>query len=71
MIKHIKRNTDVSGAIRKAQSTFMQAVIFPAIEDARQACAKVDRIPYMPEIVESDQVDYIDSDFASIWEGRA
>ena len=70
MIKHIKRNTDTSGALRKAQSVFLRGVVFPAIEEARQAFQSVERVPYMPEIVEAGTADYMDADFNQMWEGR-
>ena len=71
MIKHIKRNTDTSGALRKAQSVFLRGVVYPAIEEVRQAFQNVERVPYMPEIVEADLFSWsIDEDYAGMWEGR-
>ena len=70
MIKHIKRNTDTSGTIRKAQSVFLRGVVYPAIEEARQAFKNVERVPYMPEIFEAGTTDYMDADFDQMWEGR-
>ena len=70
MIKHIKRNTDASGALRKAQSVFLRGVVYPAIEEARQAFKSVERVPYMPEIIEADIDWSIDEDYAGMWEGR-
>lgn len=72
-MKHAIRNSSAAGrkAVRKAQSTFMQAVVFPAIEEVRQAFAIVERVPYMPEVEESGIQWSIDADYADIWEGRA
>jgi len=71
MIKHIKRNTDTSGALRKAQSVFLRGVVYPAIEEVRQAFQNVERVHYQPEIVESDKISWsIDEDYAGMWEGR-
>lgn len=68
-MKHAIRKS--SKAIRKAQSVFLRGVVFPAIEEARQAFASVERVPYMPEIPEADAINWgIDESYAEIWEGR-
>lgn len=68
-MKHAIRKS--SKAIRKAQSVFLRGVVFPAIEEARQAFLSVERVPYMPEIPEADCVSWsVDEDYAQMWEGR-
>lgn len=66
-MKHAIRKS--SKAIRKAQSVFLRGVVFPAIEEARQAFASVERVPYMPELEECTG-DHYDADYAQMWEGR-
>lgn len=68
-MKHAIRKS--SKAIRKAQSVFLRGVVFPAIEETRQAFANVERVPYMPEIEEAGIECSIDADYAQIWEGRS
>lgn len=68
-MKHAIRKS--SKTIRKAQSVFLRGVVFPAIEEARQAFASVERVPYMPEIPEADSISWgIDEDYVQMWEGR-
>lgn len=74
-MKHAIRNSSAAGrkAVRKAQSTFMQAVVFPAVEEARQAFASVERVQYMPELIPADEQGInwsVDESYAEIWEGR-
>lgn len=71
-MKHAIRNSSAAGrkAVRKAQSIFMQAVVFPAIEETRQAFVSIERVPYMPEVEEAGIEWTIDAAYAEIWEGR-
>lgn len=56
--------------VRRAQSVFMQAVVFPAIEDARQAFASFESLPDMQEI-EDCTGDCMDFEIAeALFEGR-
>lgn len=68
-MKHAIRKS--SKAIRKAQSVFLRGVVFPAIEEARQAFASIERVPYMPEVEEAGIEWTIDQAYCEMWEGRA
>jgi len=71
-MKHAIRNSSRISrrAVRKAQSVFLQGILYPALEEARQAFAKVERVPYMPEVEEAGISWSIDENYAEMWEGR-